>query len=51
MTKNKEIKSSSTNLGVLEKVDRQIKLFQKKADLQSSCAACMFLSCHVHVSE
>ena len=26
----KEIKSSSTNLGVLEKVDLQIKVFQKK---------------------
>ena len=30
MTRNKEIKSSSTNLGVLEKVDLQIKVFQKK---------------------
>ena len=29
MTRNKEIKSSSTNLGVLEKVDLQIKVFQK----------------------
>ena len=30
MTRNKEIKSSSTNLGVLENVDLQIKVFQKK---------------------
>ena len=30
MTRNKEIKSSSTNLDVLENVDLQIKVFQKK---------------------
>ena len=30
MTTNKEIKSSSTNLDVLENVDLQIKVFQKK---------------------
>ena len=39
MPRKKEIKTCSTNLGVLKKVDLQIKAFQKKLILQSSCSA------------
>ena len=39
MTRKKEIKTCSTNLGVLKKVDLQIKAFQRKLILQSSCSA------------
>ena len=39
MTRKKEFKTCSTNLGVLKKVDLQIKAFQEKLILQSSCSA------------
>ena len=39
MTRKKEIKTCCTNLGVLKKIDLQIKAFQKKLILQSNCSA------------
>ena len=44
MTRKKEIKTCSTNLGVLKRVDLQIKAFQRKLILQSSCSASKKLS-------
>ena len=39
MSRKKEINTCFTNLGVLKKGDLQIKAFQKKLVLQSSCSS------------